>query len=279
MADEYRIDIGGVVIGVGCPQSGLAEGLERWFGRPSAPAAPHLHLDLEIVPHDDEPALPQSLLTTKRLDGDGRFDIADGLLRGRYDRAARRGEIQAKQVLTTGRLPRILEQIFYQAFHSARGAAGVDAWLVHSSAVIVDGRGYLFVGPSEAGKSTVARLSADHHVLGDEMNVLLPTDDGIDVAGTVFNGTFRDKAPGRAPLAGIFLLQQAPHHRVSDARDAADISAFAGEIVPPVGLDELPDRGTLPAMVDAAAMAAGKSALKRLEFLPDAGFWKVILND
>ncbi len=85
---------------------------------------------------------------------------------------------------------RILEQIFYQAFWSARRAAGLDAFLIHSSAVIVDGRGFLFVGPSEAGKSTVARLSAAHHVLGDEMNLVRSSGAGLTLVGTIFNGLF-----------------------------------------------------------------------------------------
>lgn len=276
MVPEYRMDLGGVVIGVRCPQAGLAEGLTKWFGQPSATAEPHVVLDLEFVPHDDDPTLPASLLMTKTLGPDGSFNIADGLITGRWDRASGRGELRAKAILGSGRLTRILEQVFYQAFHSARAIAGSQAWLVHSSAVIVDGRGFLFVGPSEAGKTTVARLSAHHHVLGDEMNLVVPSADGLEVVGTLFNGTFREKRPGRGPLAAVFLLAQAPVHRLTDVPAAEAAAILASEIVPPVGLDEVPDSETVGKMVDAAALIATKSRLKRLEFLPDAGFWKAI---
>ena len=171
---------------------------------------------------------------------------------------------------------RILEQIFYQAFWSARRAAGLEAFLIHSSAVIVDGRGFLFVGPSEAGKSTVASLSSDYHVLGDEMNLVRDTENGLVLVGTLFNGLFKDKQPGEAPLAGVFLLKQAPHHALTKAPLLEAVTSLAAEMVPPVGLDEIATRETLPQMMGLAETLATKSELKFLEFLPDDGFWNVI---
>lgn len=275
-ANEYRLDLGGAIIAVFCEPAEFAIGLANWFGRPSADLAPHISLELELIPHADVPDLPNSLVTTKTIGPDGRFDIADGLITGHFDAATARGSIRAKGTLIHGPLMRILEQIFYQAFWSAQRAAGHDTFLIHSSAVIVDGRGFLFVGPSEAGKSTVARLSAAHHVLGDEMNLVRDTGESLVVVGTLFNGLFKDKEPGEAPLAGVFLLKQAPHHRLSEVSTLAAVTALAAEMVPPVGLDQVPGTDTLPQMVDLAEKLATKSELKCLEFLPDEGFWQVI---
>lgn len=276
---EYRLDIGGAVIALRCTPPGFAIGLCNWFGRPSSPLPAHVQLDVTLVPHDDDPRLPTSLITTKRLHPDGGFDIADGLIVGRYDAAARTGEIRVKQILVHGRLLRIFEQALYQAFWSARGAAGLDAFLIHSSAVIAGGRGFLFVGTSGAGKSTVARLSARHHVLGDEMNLVRWTAAGPVVAGTPFNGLFRAKKPGSAPLDGVFLLEQAPQHVLRPARKITAVPLLAREIAPPIGLDEAVDSETLPRMMEFADRLAGNSSLKVLEFLPDVGFWKVIGAD
>ncbi len=274
--NEYRLDLGGAVIGVQCEPAEFAVGLRNWFGRPSATAAPHIRLDLELVPHADAPEMPNSLVTTKTLGAGGSFNIADGLITGHFDAATARGTIRAKGTLIRGPLMRVLEQIFYQAFWSARRAAGLDAFLIHSSAVIVDGRGFLFVGPSEAGKSTVANLSLAHHVLGDEMNLVRDTGEGLAVVGTLFNGLFKDKQPGEAPLAGVFLLKQAPHHALTRAPLLEAVTALAAEIVPPVGLNEIVTPDTLPQMIGLAETLATKSDLKFLEFLPDDGFWKVI---
>jgi len=277
---EYRLDVGGVVIALVCPQPGLATGLAAWFDRASADdcGPPHVTLEVTVVPHDDEPAFPRSLLTSKRLlpTGGGAFDIADGLITGWYDRATSHGAVRVKAALMTGRLTRIFEQVLYQAHASARQQLGQPAWLIHSSAVIAHGQGFLFVGPSGAGKSTVARLSAGLHVLGDEMSLLRPGPHGWELVGTPFNGTFRDKRPGAAPLRAILLLEHGSEHELADVTPSEAVAFLAGEIVPPVGLDEVPGPTTLPAMVDAAQLMVTNTTLKFLRFRPDAGFWPTL---
>jgi len=273
---EYRIDLGGTIFSLRCRPDAFAGDLAAWFQRPSATGQPHICLDLEIVPHTDSPQFPTSLVTTKTLTPNGGFDIGDGLFSGHFDPATGTGTIRAKEVLTQGPLRRILEQIFYQAFWSARAAAGAGSFLIHSSAVIAGGLGFLFVGPSEAGKSTVAKLSRAHHVLGDEMNLIVPGKSGLRVVGTLFNGLFQEKRAGEAPLAGVFLLKQAPQHALTAVPLIEAVVALAAEIVPPVGLNESPTRDTLPAMMDLAESLASGTTIKVLEFLPDDGFWPVI---
>jgi len=276
---EYHLDVGGAVIALTCPQPGLAEGLAAWFDRPSADRSgpPLVTLEVTVAEHDDQPAFPRSLLTSKRLlpDGGG-FDIADGLITGWYDRVTGRGAVRVKAALMTGRLTRIFEQVIYQAHASARQRLGQPAWLIHSSAVIAGGQGFLFVGPSGAGKSTVARLSAGLQVLGDEMSLVRRGADGWELVGTPFNGTFRDKTPGVAPLRAILLLEHGPAHELAEVSSSEAVAVLAGEIVPPVGLDELPGATTLPSMVDAARLIARDTTLKYLRFRPDAGFWQTL---
>ncbi len=281
-APEYRLEIGDAIVALQCPQPGLAEGLAVWFDRASVPVeagAPVITLEVTVVAHDDQPSFPRSLLTTKRLLGDGAFDIAGGLVTGSFDAATGRGQVRVKAALLTGRLTRIFEQVLYQAHASARARLGRPAWLVHSSSVIVGGQGFLFVGPSGSGKSTVAGLSAGRHVLGDEMSLVRPAAGGAagwELVGTPFNGTFRTKRPGSAPLRAVLLLEHGPAHELVDATASAAVAVLAGEIVPPVGLDEAPGPDTLPRMVDAAGAIAANTTLKVMRFTPDPGFWKTL---
>ncbi len=275
---SYNFAVGNTVLGLDCRPAAFAGGLQNWFGTPSAPGEPHVVLDCEMVTHDDTPDLPNSLLTTKTLTGDGGFDIADGLITGRFDATAGRGEIRAKATLLRGGLMRIWEQILYQAHVSALRARGGEGFLIHSAAVVADGRGFLFVGPSESGKSTAAVNSSHQHVLGDEMSLVEEGEDGLEVVGTLFNGTFKEKRPGRAPLAGILLLQQADRHAVAPAGRAEAVAALSAEIVPPVGLDEVPGDGTVPTMIEMAAGLLDRTEVLRLEFLPDPGFWQPIAS-
>lgn len=274
--DQYRLDLGGSVLGFRCEPAAFSAYLAHWFDRPSSLGHPHVDLEFVLVPHAESLSLPNTLLQTKKLTGGGGFDISQGLFRGRYDPTTGQGRIEAKAAISRGQLMRVMEQIFYQAFFSARDRSGEDCLMIHSSAAIVDGQGFLFVGPSEAGKSTVARNSAAFHVLGDEMNLVHFTPDGLELEGTPFNGTFRDKRPGRAPLRAVFLLNQAPTHRVVPLGSAEAGSLLAAEVVPPVGLDQVPGPATIPSMVEAAARIIDGVEVLRLDLLPDPGFWPVI---
>ena len=273
---EYRLDLGGTVIALHCNPALIGPGLARWFARPSSDLAPHIELKLEIVDEPYDSPLPNSLLTTKSLSEGGAFNIAEKLITGEYDPETHKGAIRANKILFGFPLIRVLEQIFYQSFYSARAISGMDSFLVHSSAVISRGAGFLFVGPSEAGKTTAARCSSEFHVLGDEMNLVTGTPDGLVVEGTGFNGTFQEKSPGRAPLKAIFLLKQAEEHGLSDVPLVEATTALAAEVVPPVGLNEIPGPQTLPAMVDAASGFLQNIPVRCLEFRPDAGFWPLI---
>ncbi len=274
--NEYRLNLGGAIMALHCTPEAFAPALTQWFKRPSDTGAPHINLDFELITHTDTLELPNTLLMTKSILQDGSFTIANGLITGHFDPSTNQGQIFAKGALTRGLLMRVMEQIFYQAFHSARLASGIDIVMMHSSAVIAGGSGFLFVGPSEAGKTTAANNSAAHHVLGDEMNLILSNPAGLILEGTPFNGTFKDKKPGRAPLRAVFLLQQAPQHRISVINQAEAATLLAAEVVPPVALNQIPGPETVPAMVDSALAIIEKVPVYRLELLPDSGFWEVI---
>ena len=276
---QFRLDLGGTIIAFHCDPAPFAGFLCHWFDRPSTLAEPHINIDLVLVPHQKSVQLPNTLLQTKTVSAGGKFDISSGLIRGHYDPETRQGRIEANADLARGQLMRVMEQIFYQAFFSARDASGLDSVLVHSSAVIADGQGFLFVGPSEAGKTTAAINSRAHHVLGDEMNLVHFTDQGLVLEGTPFNGTFREKLPGSAPLKAVFLLHQAAEHAIVPVGSAEAGSILAAEIVPPVGLDQAPDQNTVPAMVESAARIIGQVPVQRLELKADPGFWPNIARE
>ena len=112
----------------------------------------------------------------------------------------------------------------------ARVLPSRDALLVHAAGVDLDGRGLLFVGPSEAGKSTIVKMLMDRaRILCDDRTIVRRTGLGFEVHGTWSHGEVPAVSAGKAPLAGIFFLRQAGENRLQ--RIAAPAAA-ARELLP-----------------------------------------------
>jgi hypothetical protein len=147
--------------------------------------------------------------------------------------------------------------------------------LLHSSGVVWDGAARLFVGPSGAGKTTVARLGlgVGFEVLSDDLNAVIPVDGGIIAEKVPFAGDLgRTPTRGaRFPVVGIFRLNQAVTNRVETSSAA---SAVASMIAAAPFLNADPccaDQLARNAQSVAAGVARG-----RLYFARDGGFWDLL---
>lgn len=103
-----------------------------------------------------------------------------------------------------------------QWYLTARLALRAEGVILHGSAVCVEGGGLVFVGPSGAGKTTLAgwcRDEAGATVLNDERIVMWRDRNGWQVAGTPWRGELSEVSGGGVPLRQIFFLRQAGAHR------------------------------------------------------------------
>jgi hypothetical protein len=145
--------------------------------------------------------------------------------------------------------------------------------LLHAAGLSRNGRGYVFLGESGAGKSTVARLGEEGgaRVLGDEIVAVTSGEGGARLHGTPFGSRERPRcAPGAAPLAALCALQKAeeaafrPEPAGSRARWLLAHAVAAPECV----------RGdALLAVAERVARACPGGVLA---FRRDAGFWGVL---
>ena len=274
--EPYHLRLGRVVIALTSPEPDFAGFLAHYFGRPSDPGSATVSLEVQVAPDDHPCPVPNSLLLTKTV-RNGEIDIDHGLIHGHWDQGRGQGRLTVRSTLLRGQMMRVFEQLLYQVFHSAAQRLDYRASLIHAAGVVRAGRGYLFVGPSGAGKSTVARLSTAHRVLNDEMNLVeLDEDGGVTLVGTPFNAFFTDKVEGRAPLAAILLLEQAPEHGLAPAAVARAAADLAAQVAPPVGLGDEAPAGTRAAMLDAALAILARVPVHVLRFRQDAGFWDVV---
>ena len=106
------------------------------------------------------------------------------------------------------------------------------------------GAGYLFVGQSGAGKTTMARLWEARpgvDVLSDDRIVLRIVDDEIWMYGTPWHGEAALASPARARLAGLFFLRHGVRHELMPLGRAEAVARLFATSFPPfhsaTGLD------------------------------------------
>jgi MoaA/NifB/PqqE/SkfB family radical SAM enzyme len=110
----------------------------------------------------------------------------------------------------------------------ARLLADRQGCFLHSGALAIDGRGLLFVGHSESGKSTTMELvrrelGERSEILCDDRNIVRRWPDGFRVHGTWSHGDVPDVSSASAPLRAILFLEQHPCNEIVLLTDRREI--------------------------------------------------------
>lgn len=83
------------------------------------------------------------------------------------------------------------------------------AFFLHSSAAILNGQGLIFVGHSDAGKSTTLKmLEGNAEILCDDRNIVRRWDGGWRLHGTWSHGELPYVSSSSAPLRAVLFLKQ-----------------------------------------------------------------------
>jgi hypothetical protein len=85
-------------------------------------------------------------------------------------------------------------------------------FMLHASGVAQNHRAWVFCGPSEAGKTTIARLAGERLVLNDETVAIVKRGRGYVACATPFfgeGGPVMASVQAQAPLKGMFFLRKA----------------------------------------------------------------------
>jgi hypothetical protein len=144
--------------------------------------------------------------------------------------------------------------------------------LLHASGVVADGRAFLFVGKSGAGKSTAAALTGERRLLSDDI-VAVSVDGGLAVANSVpFTGLqARRTAPLQAPVELICLLEQAREDVLEPARGGP----ATGDLLRCVLHLPLADPAT-GEVLDLVGRLVEAVPLRRLRFRRDPSVWPAL---
>ncbi len=91
---------------------------------------------------------------------------------------------------------------------------------IHSSGVNFGGRGLIFAGHAEAGKTTIVNMLKDEaEILCDDRIIVRRWPEGFRIHGTWDHGDIPDVSAGSAPATAILFLEQARENRLVPFED------------------------------------------------------------
>jgi len=107
----------------------------------------------------------------------------------------------------------------------ARVLADREGCYLHSCGVIFEGKGLLFAGHSEAGKSTTATmLKGKAEVLCDDRIIVRKNENGFKIYGTWSHGDVPDISANSAPLEAILFLEKSGENKIIPITDKKEVT-------------------------------------------------------
>jgi hypothetical protein len=194
-------DFGGVAMAFSCRDERFMSLVRQRYGAFSTQQPPALRIsylvDGERAPH------PRAIHAARQhplgaCRHGKHYTLDGGTFRGEWDRAA--GKVEIRGPLATYPVDRLIEAMVY--------AVNDRVVILHATALVFAGRGFICSGPSGSGKSTLAGLFPDNALCDEHVAVRL--DGQADLLSSL---PFWRGRRGTTPLEAIYLLEHATKNR------------------------------------------------------------------
>lgn len=118
-------------------------------------------------------------------------------------------------------------------------------FMLHSSAVIMDGKAYLFSAPSGTGKSTHTELwqkvfgAERAKILNDDKPAIRATSDGVFAYGTPWSGKTALNINVKAPIAGICFLERSEKNWIKRIDTNTALAGILNQTIRPYEMKDM----------------------------------------
>jgi hypothetical protein len=140
--------------------------------------------------------------------------------------------------------------------------------LLHSCGLICENLGWLFVGMSGAGKSTIAKIwqAAGGQLLGDDRIILRRRNGSLLIYGTPWPGEVGISSPDSAPLKNIFFLSKSSRNFIKPLPPMEAVTRLVACSFPP-----LYNKNGMEFILDFFSQVIVDTPCYELGFVPEAG--------
>jgi len=279
------LQIGSICCELRCNDSETLQKLEKLYHNYLTDAEPDVTVELEVISRMSTSKLSSVLTRSRYMRHGNSFRSSGRLLKGQYDMESRTVKITGEKALTDPyNKDNLLNQLISMSYYSAcrmRYETNPPAMLVHACGILRNGRALVFTGPSEIGKTTIARLCSDRHgeVFNDE--ILLMSRPGSNGNGVIIQNTpiLGDFLPGRnttAPLRCIFMLKQNNRTAWRYLDKAEAYLRFMRQIIGPSCVGNYDKRTAYSIMADFSSEVVQAVPVYELEFNQDSNaLWRI----
>lgn len=194
-----------------------------------------------------------------------RWKIVRGDFRAEWEPTTQRGWIrQAASPYAIDSVLRIVHSLVL---------AQQGGFLLHSASAIRNGKAFLFMGVSGAGKTTISSLApADVALLTDEISYVRPQNERYIAFGTPFAGELARVGENiSAPISSAYLLYKGPENRIDPVERGEAARALLTNT-----LFFANDQDLVQAVFNSALLFVERVPVFKLTFVPDARVWELI---
>lgn len=283
-AFELKIGLSDITVGLRCWDEEFAHMLCTWCGAFRVAREPDFWLEIELREGRPAAEIQQIMPEVHLKVNGGRFRTCPPLWEGEISRAERwlkfRTEKELFHPAIQPRFLNILLSSIYNTICEYQRGGEREAFLFHGCGVVANWKGYLFTGPSGAGKTTVAKLAGTRTVLNDEAVLLRDGGGKFWLNGTPLLGGVNKRANGWHWLRAILMLEHGQEVRLQPLSRGEAYQRFLAQLfgtaplLPPwVNREGL---SFLEAKVDFAASVVRAVPMYELHFRPDGSFWPLV---
>jgi hypothetical protein len=283
---SIEVQLGTFCCKIVCNDKEVLDSLAKLYGDFPSTQKPDITLELEIVKKMDSVEFEAALPEVKFFHEGDYFKTSYSMVVGKRNLDTGNVAMEVEKHIfrrNSGRsyVNHAICSLYYTACKLVHNG-NPPAFMVHSSGIIRHDQVLLFVGPSEIGKSTIARLCGEENgqVINDEAVLIhrpLQGNNTLMVQGIPIIGDLPHRLNVTAPLRAVLLLAQGKRTSVRRLDRMEAYVRFMRQIVCPAFIGQMDRRAIYSMIVDFSNEATQTVPFYELEFTLDrASLWEVI---
>ncbi len=278
-----KIDIGDTTVSLRCWDEEMASMLRTCCGEFRSRRQADFWLEIELREGLTVAEVQRAVYQIIRHSSDGQFfGNYPPVLENALSLGEHRLKLKADRNLFHPAIqPRFLNVLLssvYSTICAGRNGQGGGNFLFHGCGIEVDGRGYLFVDPSGAARSAVARLAGERTIVNDEAVLLRILDDKLWMGGTPLLGGVNRRCAGWVPVQAILMLNHGPAVELRRLEMGEAFRRFLRQLLAPTPLapDPAKRKHLLERQADFSARVLERVPIYTLGFRPGSSFWPAV---